>query len=388
MTDEESALWEAYHDGRSDAARNDLVEFYLPYVRRIVDKIAAKLPTKAVIDEGDLMSEAFFGLTDAISRFEPGRGLQFMTFAALRIRGAMVDGIRRVDWVPRLERVKVKKGELEEPVLVSSLDAMKSRFARKSDTGHGTGHGDFDIGDSGAPDPLARQHELDVWRRVLKGFSKTERLIALLYFREQITMKEIGQQVGICESRVSQIISHLKPIMLERLQNPPEPPELIHRPAVSKPSIPARVVTPARDTPALGAAMSANSNSPAATTTSTSPDPVVFIARKTPAEIRAQIEAHKQAIEDHKLEILAWQAVLAAVTGRPIQEETPREKKKTLRRRIREWLEEHGSAGPTTIAEGIDAQSGSVSANLSMYPEFVRVKPGVWRLDQPAAAAA
>jgi RNA polymerase sigma factor for flagellar operon FliA len=100
-------LWRAYRAQPSVAARNSLVEFYLPLVRGEARKLRSRLSPQ--ISDGDLISAGFFGLLDAIRRFDAGRGFKFETFAAWRIRGAMLDEARTIDWLSRNGRHAVKR---------------------------------------------------------------------------------------------------------------------------------------------------------------------------------------------------------------------------------------------------------------------------------------
>src|SRR5512147_1473202 len=107
MTDEIVALWTEYKRTRERALRNRLMENYLPLVRYTAERIAAKLPSE--VDTEDLVSAGLFGLLDAIEAFDLDRGVKFETYCSPRIRGAILDELRSMDWVPRLVRNRSQK---------------------------------------------------------------------------------------------------------------------------------------------------------------------------------------------------------------------------------------------------------------------------------------
>lgn len=191
-------LWERYRNTRSADDRNALVVAYLPLVEQIAAKVHRKLGPQTLFDVPSLVNAGVFGLIEAIDGFDPGRGCYFSTFAHMRIKGAILDELRRHDWVPRLERQRQKRVEAR-PAGVVSL-----RIEQDTD-GEESPYGDWLV-DRGPP-PDARLNREDVWRDQLRGLSQRERLLVLLYFRDDATMKEIGRQVGCSESRVSQQMS-------------------------------------------------------------------------------------------------------------------------------------------------------------------------------------
>src|SRR5919106_3149551 len=114
-------LWQAYKATRDPELRNRLVLQYSPLVKFVAGRVRTGLPQS--VDSADLVSEGVLGLMDAIEKFEPGRGLQFQTYAVPRIRGAIIDGLRAADWVPRSVRTKVRDIERAQVQL-------ESRFGR------------------------------------------------------------------------------------------------------------------------------------------------------------------------------------------------------------------------------------------------------------------
>lgn len=191
-------LWQRYRATRSDDDRNALIVAYLPLCESIAGGISRALPTRAVFDLPALVNAGVPGLIEAIEAFDPQRGYYFSTFAHMRVKGAILDELRRYDWVPRLERTRAKRGEVQvnyQQPFVLEIDA------NGNETAYGQQFPDL------SPGPEARQGSEDFWREWLRGLSQAERLIVLLYFREGLSMKQVGDQVGVSESRVSQQMS-------------------------------------------------------------------------------------------------------------------------------------------------------------------------------------
>lgn len=187
-------LWAAYRREPNDAARNALVEAYLPLLQKIAWDLLRKMPQSAGFVIDDLVSLGTFGLVKAIERFEPSRGFQFATYAALPVRGAILDGLRDFDWVPRLERLREKRGEVV-PRKIDSLERLAGS------AGRGTR---FELAEAGSFRPSVGE---EIPRELLKGSSTAERIIVLRYYVDGCTFKAIGESLGISESRVSQIHS-------------------------------------------------------------------------------------------------------------------------------------------------------------------------------------
>ena len=236
--EETAALWVAYRADMSDKRlRNQLVERYLPLVRYNAEKVWQKLPDG--VDIADLMSSGVFGLMDAIDAFDLDRGVKFETYCVPRIRGAMLDELRSMDWVPRLVRSKATKlarakkaAEAEagrppsdaEVARKMELDAQE--FAKLKTEANAVGlvslnkkwfdsDGSRDVGeidvleDGKSKDPTGGIQKRDVMKMVTKGLNRNERLIVILYYYEELTMKEIGGTLGLSESRVSQMHSSI-----------------------------------------------------------------------------------------------------------------------------------------------------------------------------------
>ena len=233
--DDPMALWKEYQEKRTDDLRNQLVERYLPIVRYTSERLAASLPQSVDLD--DLMSAGLFGLIDAIKSFSLDRGVKFKTYASWRVRGAILDELRASDWVPRL--VRNKATQLDKAIveaeatfgravtdleLASTMgislnelhDLMVSATATTvcylSDTAaenqDASARSDL-VEDPRAQDPIVDLHRRDVMEVITKELSLRERLIMVLYYFEELTMREIGLALDLSESRVCQLHSRI-----------------------------------------------------------------------------------------------------------------------------------------------------------------------------------
>lgn len=243
--DDESlaAAWLEFKAQGEDAIRNRLIEHYLYLVRYNAERIGAKLPDEVDVD--DLMSAGIFGLVDAIDAFDMERGVKFQTYCAPRIRGAILDELRNMDWVPRLVRhrahklanatrtLEIELGRLPNDDEVSKrLDMTKSQFRKllrdanavslvslsRKYTDPDSQRDVFEIDvlpDNTSNDPVIEAQKQDVKELVARGLTRAEQLIVVLYYYEQMTMKQIGQTLDLSESRVSQMHS----VILSRLRS-------------------------------------------------------------------------------------------------------------------------------------------------------------------------
>jgi len=222
--------------------RNRLVEQYLPLVKYNGERIWARLPDGVDLD--DLISAGVFGLMDAIKAFDMERGVKFETYCVPRIRGAMLDELRTMDWVPRLVRSKANKlndgvrkvearlgrqpteielaaqmeitvPELEKMIQDANAVGLVSLNKKWYETDSYKDVREIDIlEDKKGEDPTKRIQKSDLMRLVTKGLNRNERLIIILYYYEEMTMKEIGSTLDLSESRVSQMHSAI----VQRLQ--------------------------------------------------------------------------------------------------------------------------------------------------------------------------
>jgi RNA polymerase sigma factor FliA len=230
-------LWRDYRAEPTVELRNQLVELYLPLVKYNAERIWSRLPDGVELD--DLISAGIFGLMDAVDAFDLQRGVKFETYCVPRIRGAMLDELRTMDWVPRLVRSKASR--LEETR--KAIEAETGRPPRLDElaTRLGVGLEELDkmIGDATAvslvslnkkwyetdsykdvreidiledkkaEDPTHKIQNRDLMRLVTRGLNRNERLIIILYYYEDMTMKEIGATLDLSESRVSQMHSSI-----------------------------------------------------------------------------------------------------------------------------------------------------------------------------------
>jgi len=235
--------WKEFRKTGSDEARNGLMEHYLPIVKYSAERLHAKLPDE--VDVEDLMSAGIFGLMDAINAFDWKRGVKFETYCAPRVRGAILDELRAMDWVPRLVRSRAHKLNQAAHALEAQLGrrpdarelAKKMRIPLREfrklqrdaravglvslsrkwfETDSSKDVREIDvIEDKRSDDPFDAVNRKDLKELVTRGLSRAERLIIILYYFEEMTMKEIGETLDLSESRVSQMHSAI----LERLKH-------------------------------------------------------------------------------------------------------------------------------------------------------------------------
>lgn len=235
-------VWERCHGRESDDARRDLVDIYARIVKYVAGRMAIGLPH--YVEFNDLISAGLLGLIQAIDKFDHRRGIKFETFAIPRIRGSILDELRSQDWFPRSLRRKAK--QLEEAY--SSLEARLGRPATDAevarelgvpidefdgllgevsiatimsldaDTGGDEGENTTSLGDYLA-DPatedveqvLAREEMKELIGNRMSELPEKEQLVLVLYYYEELTLKEIGEILDVTESRVCQI--HTKAIL-------------------------------------------------------------------------------------------------------------------------------------------------------------------------------
>lgn len=238
-------VWKRFKRTGGQELRNRLMENYFPLVKYNADRIGAKLPDEVETD--DLVSAGVFGLMDAIAAFDLDRGVKFETYCAPRIRGAILDELRSMDWVPRLVRSRANKLERVNRELESVLgrvptesdvaqrldiprgDYLKlrreatavtqvslSRKYNESESNKDVCEIDV-IEDKRGRNPVKETQRKDLKHLMTRGLSRAERLILILYYYEEMTMKEIGATLDLSESRVSQMHSSILSRLKEQL---------------------------------------------------------------------------------------------------------------------------------------------------------------------------
>ena len=235
-------LWQEYKASGAQELRNRLVLHYSPLVKYVAGRVASGLPHS--VEQADLVSYGMFGLIDAIDKFDPGRGNKFETYAITRIRGAIIDELRSIDWVPRSVRAKARAVEktyakLENDLLRTPTDAevaeamgttedeLQALFAQISFFGIVALEETLSVGPDRAdsvtvadtiPDagigPAAAFEDGETRRMLVATINRLperEKVVLALYYYESLTLNQIGQILGITESRVCQI--HTKAVL-------------------------------------------------------------------------------------------------------------------------------------------------------------------------------
>jgi RNA polymerase sigma factor for flagellar operon FliA len=235
-------LWDEYKANMSTDIRNRLVLHYAPLVKYVASRVSSGLPQS--VEQADLVSYGMFGLIDAIDKFDPARGYKFETYAIARIRGAIIDELRSIDWVPRSVRAKARAIEktyakLENDLLRTPTDAevaeamgttedeLQALFAQISFLGVVALEDTLSVGpdrsdsvtvadtipDSGAG-PVAAFEEQETRRMLATAINRLperEKVVLALYYYEGLTLGQIGDVLGVTESRVCQI--HTKAVI-------------------------------------------------------------------------------------------------------------------------------------------------------------------------------
>jgi len=213
-------------------AKEQLVSRYVPLVKRIAFHLMAKLPASVEVD--DLVQNGMIGLLDAMSRYEEGLGAQFETYAVQRIRGAMLDGLRDNDWLPRSARREMRRVEAaihalehengrhpSESELATALDLSLADYQKLllearghqlvylEDLADGQG-GDFleRHGAATGQDPLALLEEAGIRQALvsaIESLPEREKMMMALYYEQDLNLREIGEVLGVTESRVCQL---------------------------------------------------------------------------------------------------------------------------------------------------------------------------------------
>jgi len=238
----EEQLWTRYRDGRDPSIREAFIRQYAPLVKYVAGKVAQGMPNNVEFD--DLVGFGVFGLLDAIEKYDPAKNVKFKTYAVTRIRGAIFDELRSIDWVPRSVRQKTK--EIEETVvhlesklgrtandseIAKAMNISEDEFQKAmikisgtsvlslNDVWYAGGDSDkISIGESIEsplsmnPDQIVEKEEVKrVIISAINDLPDKEKKVLVLYYYEDLTLKEIGQVLEVTESRVSQL--HTKAIL-------------------------------------------------------------------------------------------------------------------------------------------------------------------------------
>lgn len=230
-------VWKTFLATGDDDDRNKLVEHYYAIVKYHANAVHAKLPEGVELD--DLITAGIFGLMDAMQRFDLDRGVKFETFCVPRVRGAMLDMLREMDWVPRLVRSKASKlnalvtefqndygrdpttKEIARRMVLSIAEAEKlieecrpvdliSLDKKWFETDSWKDVRQIDLLLDKNSEPPSTRHNKQVFlSKITRGLNRNERLIMILYYYEEQTMKEIGSTLQLSESRISQMHTHI-----------------------------------------------------------------------------------------------------------------------------------------------------------------------------------
>jgi len=219
-------LWRHYKRTGDQESRDRLVVHYSPLVKYVAGRVRAGLP--ASVEQDDLISEGVMGLMGAIENFDLDRGLQFQTFAVPRVRGAMVDGLRASDWVPRLVRENMRdinaatttlehrlqrrpsESEVAEELGIAVAELRKrysqSSYATLSSIETDQSYVDVAAGvDDGMPDGTEGLPAGFV--EAIRNLPERDQIVMALYYWEGLSLAEIGQVLHVSESRVSQLMT-------------------------------------------------------------------------------------------------------------------------------------------------------------------------------------
>ena len=244
--DNVASAWDEYKGSGSAAARDALILNYSPLVKYVAGRVAVGLP--ANIEQADLISYGIFGLIDAIDKYDQDRGIKFETYAISRIRGAIIDELRAIDWVPRSVRFKAREiekaytalenklkrppsdAEVAEELGISldelnhiytqlstvSLVALDELMTVDSDKGDRLSLVDT-LEDTKTAGPM-EAFESEEMRSILTGainrLPEREKMVVTLYYFEQLTLAQIGEIMGVTESRICQM--HTKAVLALR----------------------------------------------------------------------------------------------------------------------------------------------------------------------------
>ncbi|MES0488385.1 MAG: RNA polymerase sigma factor WhiG [Leptospirales bacterium] len=239
---EEQDIWREYVQAREPGIRNYFIKKYAPLVKYVAGKVAVGMPHNVEFD--DLVSYGTFGLLDAIEKYDPSKEVKFKTYAMTRIRGAVFDELRSIDWIPRSIRQKAKQIEkiivelenklgrtVEDEEIAKELELSLEEFhilvskisgtslVSLNDIWHGNDDSDelsfmetIESPSNMNPDVMVEREEIKtIIIESIQKLPEKEKKVIVLYYYEDLTLKEIGEVLEVTESRVSQL--HTKAIM-------------------------------------------------------------------------------------------------------------------------------------------------------------------------------
>jgi RNA polymerase sigma factor FliA len=238
-----NAIWRTYKRTGDQALRDRLILNYAPIVKYVAGRLGSGLP--AHVDDGDLVSYGLLGLISAIERYDPDRDVKFETYAIARIKGSILDELRALDWVPRSVRSRARQieramAELEaklaraptdeelaakvgisvEELEGSLTDISRSSMAALDELWTISGSGGDQVAlidtieDEHGPEPqtaFAQTELREIVADAITNLPEREKLVITLYYYEDLTLREIGEVLGVTESRISQL--HTKAIL-------------------------------------------------------------------------------------------------------------------------------------------------------------------------------
>lgn len=242
-------IWKEYKRTKSEKIRNQLIMRYLWMIKHLAGRLAIRLPT--FMTQEDLESCGVFGLMEAVHKFDPDMGIEFEAYAYRRIRGSMIDEIRKANWMPRstwqkLQELRSVKDRLENEgscteeklagemgITVNELRKLESQyhraFALSLDESVNSPDGDMRVGhmvqDRASPDPfetVAEEEGKKILADAIISLPEKEQLVLALYYQEGLTLKEIGLVLEVSESRVCQLhgraVGKLRKVLNERFR--------------------------------------------------------------------------------------------------------------------------------------------------------------------------
>lgn len=235
-------LWKEFKRSRDEKIREKLIIHYAPMVKYVAGRLAIGMPPNVELD--DLISYGIFGLIDAIDKYDPGRDIKFKTYASARVRGAIIDELRSLDWVPRSTRTKARQleqayAELEHRLGRSATDqeladelgvteeevkkiikevsgtmlmSLEEVWYSGGDSDDITLYETLEASEKTRPEHKIEKSEMKrLLVEAIKSLPEKEKLVISLYYYEELTLKEIGAVLEVTESRVSQL--HTKAVM-------------------------------------------------------------------------------------------------------------------------------------------------------------------------------